>query len=276
MTWAAIGAAGVSAGAGLIASKSGKKGTPGGTQINVAPQYSFTEPRMNLVSDFISDQFRSIGEGNFPKYFENARPKIQANLERGLDRTFFGRPGNRTGIYSQKRASGAAMGMGPKATLALEGRVDDEFIDRERQIDEFIEQAGLNTTNQLLPSLIQGSNQMPKGPDAFMANYAGSAPQQSPMLTAFSQLAGSPAFQGLMSKGISGIGGMFQQGGGGGFKGGFYDSTGGGFTPTAPHNGGHQPFNFQMPRSSSSGIGGLYNTNGTPPRQWGQGSYTIG
>lgn len=172
---------GLSAGAGWLANKTRKSqpGSGGGYDVVNLPQYSFTEPRLRLISDFVSDNLTRIGQGKRPAYYDAAVPYIRENLERPLRTTFFGRPGERTGTLQAAQEVSAALGVGPRASMAATNKALARYEDASKQIDEFIEKTGVDVTQESLRTSIYAGLSIPKGPDAQVVSYGGYAPQQT-------------------------------------------------------------------------------------------------
>ena len=61
-------------------SKGGKKKTSGPSVVTM-PEYSFTEPRLKLTSDFISQNIERMMEGKYPAYYEEATPHIRRSMQ---------------------------------------------------------------------------------------------------------------------------------------------------------------------------------------------------
>lgn len=139
------------------------QGEPGG--FAVAPQYSFTEPRLRLASDFISDNLQSMQEGKFPAYYQNAMPTIRGGLNRANQQAFFGQPGQRVGSVQAGMQAGAAMGIGPKSGMANTNKALQRYEQASQQIEEFLQSKGVDITQQSMATMLNASNQMPKGPD---------------------------------------------------------------------------------------------------------------
>jgi len=155
-------------------------------QAIIHPQYSFTEPRLNLTSDFISQNIERMMAGEFPAYYQSAIPQIRESMERPLRQMygFGGYGGGQTGggggggswsggierpygptIMDMTREQGAATGAGPKATMAATNKAMMRYEDKMKAIDEMITKMGVDITTRDAVAFPQLSSQMPKGPD---------------------------------------------------------------------------------------------------------------
>jgi hypothetical protein len=128
------------------------------------PQYSYTEPRIRLTSDFVSDNIQNMAEGNFPSYYQKAYPKLRENLSRQNYQTYFGRPGQRTGAVQGAMEAGAMTGIGPKATNFQVNKQLQDYADKETAIDEYLTKLGVDITSSASVQFPQLSNQIPQGP----------------------------------------------------------------------------------------------------------------
>lgn len=161
-----LGGAALSAGLGFLGN-SQRKGSPGsGGTIAYPQQYSFTEPRMRLLSDFVSDNISRAGRGQAPAYFDRAVPDMRAGLERGVQTTYFGRPGDRTGSVQAALEAGSIAGTGPKPGSSMVNKALQRYEDAGKQIEEYISNARMNATQTSIGQSLQAGIAMPKGPDA--------------------------------------------------------------------------------------------------------------
>lgn len=155
-----------SAGMGLLGNSS-RKSSPGSpSQVVTMPQYSFTEPRLRLMSDFVSDNISRAGRGEAPAYFDRAVPAMRAGLERGVQTTYFGRPGDRTGSVQAALEAGSIAGTGPKPGSSMVNKALQRYEEAGKQIEEYISNARMNATQTSIGTSLQAGIQMPKGPDA--------------------------------------------------------------------------------------------------------------
>lgn len=129
------------------------------------PQYSFTEPRMKLTSDFYTDQIQNLMEGKAPPYLQKYMPGMRESLNKNLEKTYFGRSGERTGAVQQAYERGAITGLGPKGTQAQVDKTMRDYTEKAEDIDRYIDGLLFNATQQAAMKLPYMSQSMPKGPD---------------------------------------------------------------------------------------------------------------
>lgn len=189
-----LGLGAMSGGIGALGSWLGNKGNKGKSGVTAPqavtmPQYSFTEPRMQLTSDFLSQQMQSMSEGKYPQWYEKAMPYMRQGMQRGAKEWAYGGPMTGPGAYEEARSAGAATGVGPKATMAGTSKVSDKYSQMTSAIDEFIYGKGADITAQGSYMYPQISAGMPQGPSAQIMggqpynvpqspNYAGQAISQ--------------------------------------------------------------------------------------------------
>ena len=145
------------------------KGKSGVTQPQVVtmPQYSFTEPRLNQTSDFISQNIQRMSEGKLPAYLDKAMPSMRNNMARQNRSTYFGSPGQGgPGVLDAVKSAGAATGIGPKATMMQTNKALYDYGTREKEIDEYLTKLGVDVMQEDAYRFPSMSMQMPKGPDA--------------------------------------------------------------------------------------------------------------
>lgn len=172
MSWVALGSAAVTAGAGYMSSRQAAKGAGGGGLMEwTAPQYSFTEPRLQQTSDYISNTMSRLGRGEAPAYYERAVPKIRERAMNNLYQNYFGNQGNRRGAYNMALESGAVQGVGPRAGFNRAQGMMNEYTNQAQQIDQFLEQEGLNIMKQESLEMPRLSMQMPGGPESQAMPY---------------------------------------------------------------------------------------------------------
>lgn len=169
-----------SAGASLFNKKKGVSGVTG-PQVVTLPQYSFTEPRLKLTSDFISGNLQNLSEGKFPTYYQNAMPTLKKNMSTALRDTYFGSQGMQgPGILQQVRDTGAALGTGAKAVVARENKALYDYAAKETQIDEYLVKLGVDIAQNDARTFTQLSIGMPQGPSAVVLGGQGYNVPQAP------------------------------------------------------------------------------------------------
>jgi len=159
----------------------GEEGYPGGyeympPEVITLPQYSFTEPRLGLTSDFISQNIERMMQGKFPAYYEEAIPQLREMQQRPLQQAYFGGGAARPygpSVMDAVREAGAATGIGPKPTMAYTNKALSRYEDKMRSIDEFITKMGVDIMQEDAYRFPMISSQMPKGPDVAISSPFG-------------------------------------------------------------------------------------------------------
>lgn len=128
------------------------------------PLYSFTEPRLQGVSDYLSTNLQRMQEGKYPAYLSEALPTMRKGMERGLQETYYGGGLKGPGLFEQARSTGAAMGMGPQPTLARENKVMMQYATDAASIDEFLTKMGVDVMREEAGRIPYMAMQMPQGP----------------------------------------------------------------------------------------------------------------
>lgn len=195
----------------------GGGGSQGGYEVVTMPQYDFTEPRLRLISDFLSQQIGGLQQGQIPPWIKSmfvgeggdlgkyGAGSIGAGLERQLQNTQFGLPGQRYGVIPSLLSTAAITGAGGATANRMVERASQNYSEQAKRIDEFIsEQMYTGAQDTLGKSLAYGTG-MPKGPDSQIVQYGG-YPSQS-MDPYYYQAA-----QGAAGGGMSGIGDFFSNG----------------------------------------------------------------
>ena len=152
----------------------GDSGMEQGYDIVTMPQYSFTEPRLRLVSDYLTQNIQRMAEGKFPVWWDKLSPIIKEGLMRNLQETYYGKPGEReTGLIQQPFETAAIKDLGPKTAWAGARKVTSEYADKAKAIDEYMASLGVDIMSQGEGRYLTGGIQMPKGPDAAIVNRMG-------------------------------------------------------------------------------------------------------
>ena len=152
----------------------GDSGVEQGYDIVTMPQYSFTEPRLRLVSDYLTQNIQRMAEGKFPVWWDKLSPIIKEGLMRNLQETYYGKPGEReTGLIQQPFETAAIKDLGPKTAWAGARKVTSEYADKAKAIDEYMASLGVDIMSQGEGRYLTGGIQMPKGPDAAIVNRMG-------------------------------------------------------------------------------------------------------
>jgi len=166
---------------------SGSVGQFGPTTVTY-PQYSFTEPRRQLMSDYVSSGLQNLSEGKYPTYWEKAYPGIRAKMRKNLYGTYYGDTSG-TGLLDQARSTGAALGVGPKSVIGRENKLLKQYADQEAEIDQYLEQLGLGAAQQAESTYLNVGNAIVGGPES---TVIGGGSYQIPGATDYgSQIAGA-------------------------------------------------------------------------------------
>lgn len=129
------------------------------------PQYSFTEPRLKLTSDFVSDNISRLSRGEYPSYYDKALPTLREGMHRPLYETYYGRAGE-PGLLRGAYETGSITGVGPRSTQAQVERTLFDYATAERQINEYLTKMGVDIMREEAYRFPLLSTQIPKGPDA--------------------------------------------------------------------------------------------------------------
>lgn len=172
---AAAGTAGTGAGIWSMFGGGKKKkqttGTPGQYDIIYPSQYSFTEPRMRLTSDFISQNIGRMNEGKFPSWYEGISPLLKEQQEKGLRESYYG-TGFTPGVLAESKAYDVSRGLGRGAGAGKNYNTQlAKYADASRAIDQYIAELGYNAQREGATTFPTMSMQMPKGPDVLGYNY---------------------------------------------------------------------------------------------------------
>lgn len=148
-------------------------GTPGGVGTWQAPQYSWTEPSLKLLSDYSTRGLQQVQEGRYPDWFSNLMPQLKEGLKRGEYESVFGIPGQRTGQMQAATEVGAMGGVGPKALTAQTNKVLLDWKKRNRSIDEYLAAMGMDVMQNAEQRYMEAIRTAPSGPNAQPYTYAG-------------------------------------------------------------------------------------------------------
>ena len=198
MSWIAIGTTAVSIGGSMYSANQAKKNKGksgvGPAQVVTSPQYSFTEPRLQQTSDFISSNIQRMSEGKLPSYLDKAMPSMRQTMSTQNKNTYFGSPGQQgPGILDSVKSAGAATGIGPKATMMQTNKALYDYGEKETEIDRYLTKLGVDVMQEDAYRFPSMSNQMPQGPQATVIPGSSYNVPQSPdyMGTAMQGIAGA-------------------------------------------------------------------------------------
>ena len=130
---------GAAAGAGMLAN-SNRKG--GGYEIIYPKQPSYSEPRMRLTSDYITQNLQRIMEGKFPAWYEGISPILKKQQQQGLNEAYYGDQ-FQPGILNQTQSYDVARGLGRGASASKTYATQlQKYATQEKAIDDYISQLG--------------------------------------------------------------------------------------------------------------------------------------
>jgi hypothetical protein len=161
---AALGTAGM-LGSQAMANKKSGGGYEGGGVVTM-PQYQFTEPRLQLTSDFYTQQIQNLMAGEAPPYLQQYLPKMKKYLQTGLDESYLGRSGERRGGVELAREAGLSSGLGPKAAVSGTQKVLRDYMDKSEAIDQYISGLEFSAVQDASKTFPYYSQMMPTGPNA--------------------------------------------------------------------------------------------------------------
>lgn len=144
-----------------------------GYDIVKMPQYSFTESNMNRLSDQLNADYTRLNMGQAPEYWQNALPTLRKGMSDPLYKTYYGRPGERSGLVHQAQSAGAMTGIGPKATFAQMQKQMKDYSEQESQIDAYLTGLGVDIMNQQAQNIPTMLMNMPRGPESQVVNLMG-------------------------------------------------------------------------------------------------------
>ena len=245
----------------------GSEGTPGEHGIDVA--YIDDYGDYAGMRQQMGDYYSGIMQGEEPAWMKNYLPGIEQAQNQALDRAYLGEGNNMSNsAMSLAGASGAATGVGPKATMAYQGKVGQDLAAKKAEAKMQMDQLRANWMGNNSMAAAQGMNAMPQGQRYSAQGYniqpgAGS----EGFLSKAAGMAMSSMMPGM--GGMGGLGGMMGGGGAGGGGGGFM-------------SGGNNPGTFgwfnQNTSSNRGGNLGYENTSSwTSPSSKSQyGGYDLG
>lgn len=251
MSWAAVATGvGTAVGGYFAGQGTGGSGSTQGYDVVQLPQYSFTEPRLRLTSDYVTQNLERMQRGENPAWWDRARPVLQQGLERGASEAYLGRPGQRTGALQIAQETGALTGLGPRGTFAQTSKVGQDYANRLNQINEYLTGLGVDIQREGEGRYLGTSLGIPQGPPSQVVQYAPTQSQGKKniwgdLIGAFAGQAGNIPWGSLFGGGgggagiVGGVGGQTMNTGQFGqtwspYAPGYAASGGGGQYPVAP------------------------------------------
>ncbi len=129
------------------------------------PQYSFTEPRLRLASDFVSQQIERMGRGEFPAWYDKIAPQMKQQAKQGLAQQYQGIPGLTPGVLGAQEAYGVKRGLGRGAAAGeTYGAQLQKWTEQANAVDRYIAQMGAGAQERGAVQFPQMAAQMPQGP----------------------------------------------------------------------------------------------------------------
>ena len=149
----------------------GQPAEPGGWNWLQNPQYSFTEPRLRLTSDFITQNLNRINQGQFPAWYEGISPLLRKEQKKGLQETYYG-GGFGPGVLESTQAYDVARGTGRGASAGRNyGTQLQKYAEQSNSIDEYISKMGYEAQREGAYQFPQMSMQMQGGPQGQWGQY---------------------------------------------------------------------------------------------------------
>jgi hypothetical protein len=142
----------------------GSEGSPGEAGLLYAKDYGdYAGIRADLI-----DYAQGIMAGKEPEFFNTYIPQIERHQEQALNRYYLGDPGYRSSSAMNLAAqTGAITGVGPKATVAQQGRVANELAAKKAAAQNAMNKYRLNWMGQGQWNAQNNLLQLPQGQRAF-------------------------------------------------------------------------------------------------------------
>ena len=131
------------------------------------PQYGFTEPRLELTSDYLTKQLQNLMQGQPPPYLQQYLPTLKKGMKQDLTQNYFGTPGQRNlGGVEMARSAGLSAGLGAKGAVAQSNKMIQDYMNKASQIDRYISEYSLDAMKQSSETVPWQSMQMAQGPNS--------------------------------------------------------------------------------------------------------------
>jgi hypothetical protein len=156
----------------MFGGEKGQKLQQGYDVVNL-PQYSFTEPRLRLASDYLTQNIGRMSQGEFPVWWDKASPILRQGLSRANQQNYYGIPGVRQGGMNSALEAGAITGLGAGQAFKGSRPLTQAYMDKENEIDEYLTGLGVNIMQSAEPMYLQAMGNLPKGPDSVVSNLMG-------------------------------------------------------------------------------------------------------
>ncbi len=229
-------------------SSAGWFGDPGGAEMNPTMMHEMPRDQWAIdlnqkTSENMGQMWDSLNRGEMPEWYKNSAADQQAGMERDLSHQVYGGGSQMTGpsMMQTARNTGAALGLGPKGTIAQTDKVQSAYLDKLQGIHQYMAGKRLDYGQQVTRDLMYGTPQQSQGPQTQMTG--GDIYQRAPS-------AGASA-AGAIGSGMMGMaGGMYGSGGGGGMPAGgsaasYNPQNMGGYSGTVPRSGmGYTPIHY--------------------------------
>lgn len=189
----------------------GSQGTPGEHGIDYAADYEDYQG----IRDSLNNYWQGLLGGQEPSWLTNYSNQILESQLAGLNRDYYGDPGNRSGsAFGNAMEVGAQTGVGPKAATANANKVNWDLMAKKAAAREAMNKYRMSWMGGAVNQA--GSNMLglPQGQRAFQYNV-----QPTAGTPGFLQYAAQGLGQGIggaLGGGLtSGLGSLFSSGGGG-------------------------------------------------------------
>lgn len=148
----------------------GSEGTPGehGIDISYIDEY---DDYAGIRGDLI-DYYSGILQGREPQFFQEYLPQIEQQQEQALNRYYLGDPGNRqTSAMGLAGQTGSMAGVGPKGTVAQQGKVNYELQAKKAAAKAAMNKYRADWMGQAQFKSTEGLQRLPRNPAYESASY---------------------------------------------------------------------------------------------------------
>jgi hypothetical protein len=178
----ALGIAALTSGAGVAGAAMNKnkgKSQPGGAQWLQNPQYSFTEPRMELTSDYVTKGIQALSEGKPPTWWQAYEPVERKKRQKSLYEQYYG-GGFGPGVLETQQSTDIAAGRRGAGGGSNYAKQLQQYSMGLQDIEDLLTQGGAGAMQTAEQSYIPWSANMPTGPSGQWMTYAGQTTPYQP------------------------------------------------------------------------------------------------
>jgi len=142
------------------------------TQWNQNPQYGYTQPNMDYLSNYYNQGLNQLQAGKAPLWYQQYEQAQKPRQKMNASQMYFGgSPYGGAGLMDQNLSQMVKMGTPAGKRPTQQGKLLDSYANQSRMIDEYFTTGGSNAMRDTEAMYLGGMRNLPEGPSGSWSQW---------------------------------------------------------------------------------------------------------